>query len=356
MAIYGSLKTMDIGDVLQWLYLRNKTGVLTLKIGEYEKKLIIKEGKIKYGFSENPAERLGSFLIKFAGLTKEELENALKKSYEESTMLGESLIKTGKLTREDLEKILNLLVKEIVYNCFTTEEGYFRFEEREENVPFEVELEIQEMLLEGYARKDEIQEIKTIIPNLEIRFLVKVDPSKDEFLMLLDLGKTLKEVADELQMVEFDALKKAHEYIEKGYIEPLEQIVYGEKKKEKEKDSYIKIKGEADFFFKEGRLKEALSLYRKILEIDPSNEDIKNKIKTIERALEIKDLSDNSIPKLKLSPSDLQNLELSPQEGFVLSRINGIWSIEQISKVCPFPPETTKGIIKILYSRGIIEI
>ena len=356
MAIYGSLKTMDIGDVLQWLYLRGKSGILFLKIGDYEKKLIVKEGKIKYSISEDPAERLSSFLTKFSNITKQEIEKALEEGTEKKQSLGEILVNTGKISKEDLDRMLTLLIKEIVYNSFIAEEGYFRFEEREEEIPFEVELEIQEMLLEGYARKDELQEIRTKIPSLEARFLVKIDPSNDDFLILLNMGKTLKETADELQIVEFEAMKKAYEYMENGAIELLGQKIYGEKKRPEKVDLFPQIKGEAEIFFKEGRLKEALSLYKKLLELDPTNVDIKNRIEEITKALEIGEINDSVVPALKIPPQKLSKLELSPQEGFVVSRINGIWTVDEISKVCPFPPETTKGIIKILLSKGIIEI
>lgn len=355
MAIYGSLKTMDLGDVLQWLYLRGKTGILFLKIGDYEKKLVIREGKLRYAVSEEPGERLNTYLIKFANLTEKDIENALKISKHRKMPLEAVLLKSKKINLKKLEEVLTTLVKEIVYNSFTTEDGYFRFEERDENIPFELELEIQEMLLEGYARKDELSEIRRKIPNSEVRFLVKIPPT-DDFLTLLDLGKSLREVADELQMVEFEALKRAYEHLEKGEIEPLGQIVYKEEIEEEKEDSFPKLKVEAEMFFREGRLREALAIYEKLLKIDPTNPDISRKIDEINRAIRIEDISDSAVPRLKVSENELSSLELSPQEGFVISRINGVWSLAEISKVCPFPPETTRGIIKILISKGIIEI
>ncbi len=355
MAIYGSLNTMDLGDVLQWLYLRGKTGILFLKIGDYEKKLVIREGKLRYALSEEPGERLNNYLIKFANLTDKDIENALKISKHKRIPMEVVLLKSKKIDLKKLEEVLTTLVKEIVYNSFTAEEGYFRFEEKEEEIPFELELEIQEMLLEGYARKDELSEIKKKIPTSEMRFLVKIPPT-DEFLTLLDLGKSLREVADELQIVEFEALKRAHEHLEKGEIEPLGQIVYREETEEEKEDTFPKLKGEAEMFFREGRLKEALAIYEKLLKIDPTNIDISRKIDEINKAIKIENINDSAVPKLKVSPRELSSLELTPQEGFVVSRINGVWSVSEISKVCPFPPETTRGIIKILISKGIIEI
>ncbi len=354
MAIYGSLKTMELGDILQWLYLRGKTGVLLLKSGDYEKKLAIREGKLRYGTSENPKERLGPYLRKFAGVPEKELKSAIKLSKDQNISLGAAIVSTGIMSKEKVNEILTRLIEEIVYNSFVDSEGYFRFEEREEEIPFEVNVEVQELLLEGYERKDELSEIKKYIPSMDIKFTVIREPEdNDEFISLIKDGKTLKQISDKLQMVDFDVLKKAHELVQTGVLKKA-----GEASEEvmKERTSFLQLKAGAEAFYREGRLRESLSLYEKLLELDPGDMETANRIEEINRIMKMGEVDGKDVPKLKIQGDEFQNLELSPQEGFVVSRINGAWNISQIVKLCPFPEETTKGIIKILIARGIVGI
>ena len=55
-----------------------------------------------------------------------------------------------------------------------------------------------------------------------------------------------------------------------------------------------------------------------------------------------------------VSPDDLEHERLGPQEGFVLSRINGESDIESILSVCPFREADSLRMIKKLWDSGII--
>ena len=47
---------------------------------------------------------------------------------------------------------------------------------------------------------------------------------------------------------------------------------------------------------------------------------------------------------------------LDPQEGFVLSRVNGEWDVQSILKLCPLPEEDALLIFKRLYERKVIDL
>ncbi len=350
MYIYGSLKTMDMGDILQWIYLRGKTGVLTVKIGDYERRFFLKEGKLKYGISENPDERLGPYLTRTLGIKREDVLRAVALAKKEKLLLGEALVKLGFTTRDEVNKALEGLVREIVFNSFV-EEGYFRFEEREMEIPYQVDIDIQDLLLEGYARKDETEAILKVIPSLDVKVEVLKD-GEDPIIKELSKGFSLREIAERWGFSSFEIMKRTYTLVEKGFL----QVAGGTSTEEKgQRDMFIKLKEKADFFYREGRLREAEELYNTLLEEDPGNQEILQKIEEIRRAISV-NLEPGAVPKLKLSMDKITSLDLTPQEGFVLSRINGTWSVREIEKLCPFPPQTTEGIIKILISRGIIEL
>jgi len=67
-------------------------------------------------------------------------------------------------------------------------------------------------------------------------------------------------------------------------------------------------------------------------------------------------LSPKSVPQLLVAPSDLTTQQIDPQEGFVLSRINGSWDIQSILSICPFREADCLRMIKKLVERGVIGI
>jgi hypothetical protein len=67
-------------------------------------------------------------------------------------------------------------------------------------------------------------------------------------------------------------------------------------------------------------------------------------------------LSPQAVPVLLASSSDLTHQQIGPQEGFVLSRINGSWDVEAIVSVCPFREADCLRMMLRLIERRIIGI
>ena len=67
-------------------------------------------------------------------------------------------------------------------------------------------------------------------------------------------------------------------------------------------------------------------------------------------------LSPKSVPKLLASPAELTSVQIDPQEGFVLSRINGSWDIQSILSICPFREADCLRMIRKLMDRKIVGI
>jgi hypothetical protein len=58
----------------------------------------------------------------------------------------------------------------------------------------------------------------------------------------------------------------------------------------------------------------------------------------------------------RTSNADLAQLKLSPEEGFVLSRVDGRTSLEHICMLVPFPLEQTTRILNRLWLDGAIDL
>jgi hypothetical protein len=104
----------------------------------------------------------------------------------------------------------------------------------------------------------------------------------------------------------------------------------------------------------------ALNIVHRVLQEDPKNkraQELLNEAEEqfIKRVYE-RDLAPDDVPKIFISPSDLNHEALSPQEGFLVSRINGSWDVQSIVSICPFREADTLRMMRNLLSRGIIGV
>ena len=77
MSIRGTLETMGLPELLQWLCQGRKTGTLVLARGDLEKRVLFDDGKIVSCASNDPQERLGVFLIQRGLLSPSQLQEAV---------------------------------------------------------------------------------------------------------------------------------------------------------------------------------------------------------------------------------------------------------------------------------------
>jgi hypothetical protein len=62
------------------------------------------------------------------------------------------------------------------------------------------------------------------------------------------------------------------------------------------------------------------------------------------------------VPQITVSHEEIKSLRLSPEEGFVLSRIDGNYDIESILKISPMPPLEAQLVFRKLLHAGHIEL
>jgi hypothetical protein len=102
----------------------------------------------------------------------------------------------------------------------------------------------------------------------------------------------------------------------------------------------------------------ALAMVQRALEQQPNNADAQKLLLDAEeryvKHVYANDLLPQAVPQLLVAPSDLQLQQITPEEGFVLSRINGSWDIQSILSICPFREADCLRMIRDLLKRGII--
>lgn len=167
MELEGSLAASSVPEVLQFLNMGRKNGVLRLQHEDMRSELNVLRGKITSSRSSHRDMRIGELLVRGGYLAPADLWDALEeqKTNSEEQTIGQLLIARGLITKEALAECLSAQVEEEVWTLFSWTDGQFRFENRseEELQPVDIEIEIDGLIMDGARRVDEWQVISHVI-------------------------------------------------------------------------------------------------------------------------------------------------------------------------------------------------
>ncbi|HQP44753.1 MAG TPA: hypothetical protein PLV66_13875, partial [Thermoanaerobaculales bacterium] len=76
----------------------------------------------------------------------------------------------------------------------------------------------------------------------------------------------------------------------------------------------------------------------------------------ISKELEDRNLHDAAVPRLAVPPTQLTHQSFTPQEGFLLSRINGVYTLGEILKVLPGSDLENRLMLNELINRSIVKL
>lgn len=175
---------MPLPDLLQWLAGANKTGVLEIERNRVTKVISFKNGHIVGCSSDDPPQRLGQYLLGREKISGAQLREALDKHASSGEHLGRVLVEMGAISREELTGHLEAKAQETIYSVFDWGDGVFRFEDNVEPQAgtFPLDLRVDELLLRGLKRFDEMARIRQVFhdPGIVLRYTA-TPPSPEIF-------------------------------------------------------------------------------------------------------------------------------------------------------------------------------
>ena len=164
MPLYGTLTSMPLTDLLQWLCNARVTGTLHVERDRVSKSIHLHKGMIVGCSSDDPAQRIGHFLLSRGQITEEQLREALHLQEISGQHLGMLLVELGALAPETLSASLEAQAEETIHSLFDWDDAGFRFQESE-NDPvkaYSVSLRVEDVLLRGLQRYDEMKQIREV--------------------------------------------------------------------------------------------------------------------------------------------------------------------------------------------------
>lgn len=134
-AFVGNIKQFKVVDLLEFLRLNQRTGVLRLIWDQRMGEVTLFKGKLA-GASTSDAARVGDLLVRGGHLTAEGLEQAVKRQRkrEDATPLGQVLLDDGVLDEDTLRPVLDEQIQHAIGDILGWTDGHFAFEAAEDGV------------------------------------------------------------------------------------------------------------------------------------------------------------------------------------------------------------------------------
>ena len=364
MSFAGDLHTFDLLDLFAWLMGRRKAGVLQMTRRSTRKRLAFRDGAVQWSSSNDPRETIGQALVRDGLITEEALFKALLKQETDKRRLGELLIADGHLTEPQLMKTLRSNAEAHLHDLFLWADGRFEFDDGQPPAPepSDLKIDLKPVLDEGRQRRGRWHELRRRFSD-EVTFRVIADPSRTDPALrsiaeLAAKGKTLAGISLEARRSEYDTTLLLASLCDKGVL-AVDKVEAGAPETDPVGIIGTLLQG-AEMRLKEGRFDAARDAYEKVLAFDGVNQAAKKGLLAVadarQRAKVAKRIPLDKVPVLRLTALALAQQRIDPQEGFVLSRINGQWDVRSLLKLVPMPEDDVLLIFARLLDRQVIEL
>jgi len=388
LGVSGNLKTMLPGDLLQWLSLGQKTGTLVVSNKAVEKKIFFKNGRVISSASNDPREYLGQFLMSHGYMTEPELMKGMQVQAESGILLGKILVMIDVISEEELQRLMRMKAEEAIYDIFLWRDGEFRFDDdalpMQEMIPLQVD--VTGIIMEGTRRVDEWQRIRLLIPSEalvpavikhldeEVADRLQFDDAQRMVVAAIDGKRNVADIVLESRSSSFLVAETLYRLVREGFIELRESTpekaaavaaqhtpVISAKMPavtETPEDEVSALLTRAQQALRGRDYEKAQRLLKAAENLDPNHPKVRNAIKGAEAAivsdLRTQGLHDSKVPTVAKSFDEIARMNFTPNEGFMLSRVNGQWDIGSLIKISPIREPDALLIFYRLWKDGII--
>ena len=298
-------------------------------------------------------------------ISEEALFRALLRQESTPKRLGEILVEDGLLTSEQLVQALRATTEAQLYDLFLWPDGRFDFDDRQP--PPERRRTWRSTCAAARRGPSPARAVGAAAAALHLERadlkpladpVTVADPALRQIVDLAAWGKTLAAISLETRRSEFETTLLVGELCDRGVL-----AIDRMERDAPESDpvgTILALLAVAATRLDEGRFDAALEGYEQVLAIDPLNQAAKKGLLAVadarRRAKTASKVPLDKVPALRLTAMALAQQRFTPEEGFVLSRINGQWDIRSILKLCPMPDEQALLIFARLLERQVIEL
>ncbi|HUD70811.1 MAG TPA: DUF4388 domain-containing protein [Dongiaceae bacterium] len=371
----GNLETMSLPDLLQWASRGQKSGTLVLQHGSVAKKIYFRQGLIVGSSSNDPRDYLGQVLLSEGLINETHLRTAMEQQGRSGVMLGRILVQAGLVTEARVAAVLRLKAEETIYSLFLWNDAEFEFVEGELSPSEQVliSMAVEGILLEGVRRYDTARRIRDLLPDNRLVLAhsdrpltpdIAGKPFPRRLYDLIDGRRTIAEVILEAHASEFNVIQVLFVLVQRRHLAVAEKRSAAPSALPEvpaaSADALAGTIAAAEEHLKRGDAEEALGLLDGVRAAGvrtPAVQTLHHEAERyfVERAYRFY-LPPDKIPVLKRPLETLVNEPLSPEEFFLVSRVNGTWDLRSIMSISPLREVDALRALKRLRERGVIDL
>lgn len=369
MGLSGTLNTMPLSDLLNWMDQSRQTGTLEVQGDRYKKTIVVKDGRIIASASNDPNDFLGHFLLREGAISETQLKTGMETQRQTRVMLGRILVTQGVLKPEDLQKALVRKAEETVFGLFLSPDGRFDFRDGmiPEKISVPMNLRIADVLLKGLAWYDEFQHLRKVFPTSKCVLVAGKNPPPQEILSgspfvrrilhLLDGKRSIADLCLAVHASEFPVSKILYELHKDGHVEIRKAAPAA---KAAPRATFSSLLAEARSLLRAGEAEAALKILEEARALAPHDKSLQGLMEEVRAAFVHQayreGLRPEAVPALAKPLEQLSAASLTPEEMFILSRVNGCWDVRSITSICPFPEHDALLHLKRLKDRGFLAL
>ena len=174
--LQGRIERFTLPEILQLIASSRKSGTLGIQRDDSIVMVYFRDGNVVYGYGPRQTFHLGQLLKERGVITDQQLQEAVnvQAKSENSKRLGEIMIGRNYIDRADLTLVVTRQVEELLYSLLSWQTGSFKFYDNqfptEEEIT--VDLSVENVILEGLRRVDEMNMVRETLPNLEAVYTI----------------------------------------------------------------------------------------------------------------------------------------------------------------------------------------
>jgi hypothetical protein len=374
MSLSGNIGTFPLAELLQWFSITRKSGILTLLTGKDTVNLFIKNGILVSAETDAAARRLGQYLLSRGFITELQLKQALdaQEKDDDRKLLGNIMREQGVLDGALLRQALLQRAEEIVYDLFLLEEGQFMFRQDAEFPPealiVELSLNLNQLVLEGVRRSDEWKRFRTVFPSdailVKLRQVGETDAGNVDSLYrklarMLSEDRTIGELAIASRRSPYEVYRALYDMVSENVAETVPPPAEPAPPPQAPEPDLGGEEYKLFMLVQNRRFREARAHLEEIRYScgNPVWWQKRNQWLDQQELVHLhNELARDTVPRMRLKPAEVRHLDLSPQEGYILSRLHEGMDVRELSQIMPLAELDLLRVLLALEKKGVIRL
>lgn len=205
---HGTLEETSLAEMFYTIFRHRVPGLIEISNEGTVKRITIHDGMVLHASSTDRADRLGAFLYRTGQLTREMLEETMRKRRESNARHGQIMIEDGLLSPGELYEAIRGQMEAILWSLFAWQKGEVAFKIGKLPAPaVKIHLPMRQVVLRGVKN---VPDVKALVANLgrrdtvmapayAVEDLLEIALDQDEYtlLRLVDGQRTIYEICSQ---------------------------------------------------------------------------------------------------------------------------------------------------------------